>query len=333
MSDCSETTCYDDDRAPFYLDIGYSAFKEDIVNAGHRDDRRERYRRKKISRAYLSLEKYRTCEEYELKFLSKWRGDHLYQLNKEQPLSFKEDIDKRYAVWHSIYDGAIDALESHFSVNGFSTDEDDIRLILLCLWAFLPQEFSRYGTHIDLQKRHVAWMTQRTNIQMRLKIDNFLTRLVARFCDHDKGALADRIQLYEKDSECDPKESETLKTDILESGAYRLLVKRLLLQTPLLFWPAVFKSGVSRYFEGEIKPSEVYYCGEGDLVVQCGNTRCGGGYEISAGADDTKSTDFQVHEWKTWDRVRLLSEEVKRDNHKKNTFATNSCCAKSLSLS
>jgi hypothetical protein len=95
------------------------------------------------------------------------------------------------------------------------------------------------------------------------------------------GALADRIQLFEKDTECNQIESETLLTDILESGAYRLLVKRLLLQTPLLFWPAVFKSGVSRYFEEEVKPCEVYYSTDGDLVVQCGNTRCNGGYEVT----------------------------------------------------
>jgi hypothetical protein len=68
---------------------------------------------------------------------------------------------------------------------------------------------------------------------------------------------------------------------MLTSGAYVFLVKRLLLQTPLLFWPAVFKPGVSRYFEENTKPSEVYYSLDGELVVHCSNTRWGDGYEVS----------------------------------------------------
>jgi hypothetical protein len=280
MQDCSEKTCLPEDSILHHLDIEYQSFAKDVKTAEYRNYPNRRYQ-KVISRACIPLEKYKTCEEYELKFSSKWRGEYLQQLKEEQPLSFPKKILKRYAVWHSIHDGAINALESHFSVKGFSTSEDHVRDILLRLWAFLPQEFSKNGTDIALQRRHVKWMTQSTDVSMRLKIDNFLNRLVAKFCDDDKGALTYRIQLWEEDPDGDLKDFELLKADILQSGAYRLLVKRLLLQTPLLFWPAVFKSGISRYFEDEVKPSEVYYSSDGDLVVQCGNTRYAGGYEVT----------------------------------------------------
>jgi hypothetical protein len=76
---------------------------------------------------------------------------------------------------------------------------------MLCdLWCFLPQEFSRCGSDFELQKRHVQWITGRTDVSRRNEIDEFLDVLVEKFCNKDKGALAIRIGLFEGDSESKP---------------------------------------------------------------------------------------------------------------------------------
>jgi hypothetical protein len=262
--------------SPYFLDIFYRSFDKDIEYMGQ-DYGHTRYYTTKV----LDLEKHNICEEFELQFESSWRGDFLKDSKKAAPTKFEEEREERYTRWVEIHSRAIYALEGHLVRNNFSDDVRKVRKMLLRLWLFLPQEFSRCGTHIDLQKRHVKWITQQTTVSGRLKINDFLDRLVINFCNQDKGALAKRINLFQGDSEIHPTQYRILIRDMLGSGAYAILVKRLLLQTPLLFWPAVFKRGVSSYFEENTKPPDVYYSSIGDLVVQCGNTRWGGGYEVS----------------------------------------------------
>jgi hypothetical protein len=308
-SDCSEEDCSAYDFTA-RLDIRYKAFKDDIEYA-------ERYYRKlnlqkKLTspvptHTVLSRSKHRIYEDWELKHRSTWRGNALQEDKiessekdrkrrlEESQTSFKEDRKKRheesqtswekdrkmrYKVWLHIHERAIYALEGHFRRNSFSNNID-IRGMLRDLWCFLPQEFFRCGTDIELQKRHVKWITSRTTVLRRVEINEFLQGLVKNFCKRDNGALADRISLFECDSDIKSDEYDSFKKDMLASGAYAFLVERLLLQTPLLFWPAVFKPGVSKYFEENTKSAEVYYSPIGELVVQCGNTRWGGGYEVS----------------------------------------------------
>jgi hypothetical protein len=284
------------------LDITYTAFENDIQYAKryHKELKRHKELTNPVHtklkdkkpvhmHTVLNRSKHRICEDYELKHKSKWRGNFLQEEkmkkdrkkhSEESETLWEKDRKERYKVWLNEHKRAIYALEGHFRRNLFS-DSKDIRGMLRDLWCFLPQEFSPCGTDIKLQIRHVQWITRQTTILRRVKINKFLHSVVKNFCTQDKGALASRIGLFIGDSESNRYENNLLKEDMLASGAYAFLVERLLLQTPLLFWPAVFKPGVSKYFEKNTKPSEVYYSCIGELVVQCGNTRWGGGSEVS----------------------------------------------------
>jgi hypothetical protein len=235
----------------------------------------DRERRSRESQTSFEEDREKCCEDFETSFekVSKKRYE-------ESQTSWEKHREMRYKVWLNIHKRAIYALEGHFRQNSFSNNID-IRGMLRDLWCFLPQEFSRCGTDFELQKRHVQWITGRTDVSRRNEINEFLNDLVVNFCKQDQGALATRIGLFEGDSDSTPKQYDLLRKDMLASGAYAFLVKRLLLQTPLLFWPAVFKPGVSRYFEENTKPSEVYYSFDGELVVHCSNTRWDSGYEVS----------------------------------------------------
>jgi hypothetical protein len=297
------------------LDIKYTAFEYEIQYAKryHQQLRRheELTKSKEIepvnTHTVLDRSKHRICEDWELEYKSKWRGNFLKEekreslekdrkkryeesqtslekrrkkCHEESQTSWEKDREKRYKMWLNDHRRAIYALEGYIRRNSFS-DDKDVCGLLRDLWCFLPQEFSPCGTDIKLQRRHILWITRQTTILRRVEINKFLHSLVENFCKQDKGALASRIGLYKGDSESNRYENNLLKEDMLASGAYAFLVERLLLQTPLLFWPAVFKPGVSRYFEENTKPSEVFYPSIHELAVQCSNTRWSGGYEVS----------------------------------------------------
>jgi hypothetical protein len=269
------------DHGVYWLDIQYEAFKDDVEFLP-----RNFTNQLKQTRRTLSGHKFKRWEEYEIENGSSWRGNYLQEISRNRTESPSKE--ERYGVWTRMHHDAIDALEGHFLRNNYASEMDSIRNKLLHLWNFLPQEFYKYGTGAKLQKRQVRWLTKKTDLTERHQIDKFLENLVSNFCSRDKGELINRLRVFDGGFEDHPEsvsiegDRDKLMTDMLESGAYKTTVKRLLLQTPLLFWPAVFKPGVSRFLEERVKPCEVLYSTYGDLVVLCSNMQLRGGSEVLA---------------------------------------------------
>jgi len=149
--------------------------------------------------------------------------------------------------------------------------------MILCVWHTFPIRRAHYNIGTESQERQVKRLMRRTDLGSRRELDEFLESPVSKFCTHDDGQPTDRIPLFEggveDDSESVSRETERdkLSKDMVASGAYQTLVKRQLLQIPLLLWPAVFQSGVSPFFEDYVKPCEAFYSADGELSF-CAST-------------------------------------------------------------
>ncbi|KAF2022472.1 hypothetical protein EK21DRAFT_95684 [Setomelanomma holmii] len=251
--------CLPHDSIPFALDTKYLSFSQEIEYAKRHNKQKgfdhDKQRLQQLAH-YFSLELYESLEETELKMPSKWRGDYLHDLQTDDRKRFKATVRKRYFGWLTIHDRALSALEGHFRLQELCQDKEDIRTSLLRLWAFLPQDFCPSGEPLHLQERHVKRLLDGTQRSERNQIQDFLSTLVSHFCNVDKGALLERIRLVEQHPDAEP---PVRVADLLATGAYSRLMQRQLLQTPLMFWPAMFKPGVSQYFETEMRPPLVYY--------------------------------------------------------------------------
>lgn len=170
---------------------------------------------------------------------------------------------------------------------------------------------------------------RKTDLGSRRELDEFLGNPVSKFCTHDDGQPTDRIPLFEggveDDSESVSRETERdkLRKDMVASGAYQTLVKRQLLQTPLLLWPAVFKSGVSPFLEDYVKPCEVFYSADGELVILCLNMQLQGGYEVYALWQNLLTYEDLVAVKRCTRACELRWEQVPYVPHQKSTAKQN----------
>ena len=177
-----------------------------------------------------TLEHYKELERCEKRCSSIWREDLL-----RGPVTCTEEY--RYIQWLDIHDHALCELYKIFN----KEKEEDVRKYLIGLWPFLPSDLER-GAALEKQADRVKRLTKHTTIKERKDIDDFLNRMLESFCAEDQGDLLKRIKFMRKFS-------EKSKDNVLDAGLYQTLLKRFLLRTPLMFWPAVFRSGVSKIFE------------------------------------------------------------------------------------
>lgn len=116
-------------------------------------------------------------------------------------------------------------------------------------------------------------MIQTTEIEDRLDINKFLDELTTNFYQPDECYLERNRQLFDMSGP-----GYISDSTMFQIGAFPILVKRLLLQTPLLFWPAIFKRWICSTFEKSVIPSTVRYSkNRSTIIVKClGN----GGFEV-----------------------------------------------------
>ncbi|KAF2023090.1 hypothetical protein EK21DRAFT_95197 [Setomelanomma holmii] len=266
-----------DEPKPLYrLDVTYGAFKSYFHLAQSGNDLDD-------LKGVFSLEDYKTQEEVEMNSGSIWRGDYIANVRD----CASSNLEDRYKCWLEIHHRALSALEGYMiSKKLFSkrrAGEEPVRQQLINLWAILPMDLSFCGVSKQEQERMVKWLS---NAEHRKKqaTDRFLDQLVTRFCLNDDGALTKRLKLVDVLGYRKP----PFHSAVLESKVYPLLVKRRLLQTQILFWPAIFKENVSELFDGsncnfmpfDVQPS--LYCGlqKPDMVVlTCKNQHSSDGYE------------------------------------------------------
>jgi hypothetical protein len=188
------------------------------------------------------------------------------------PFSAHANLKSRYNSWLDFNGRALDALLRRFFEAKLVDDIQKARHHLLRLWVFLPLDLSR--TTCELQSYHIDWMIQTTKIEERRGINEFLDALTTNFCQSDECYFERRRELFRISGL-----EHISQTTMIQIGAYPILVKRLLLQTPLMFWPAIFKRWTCKTFENSVIPSIVSYDKKGStIIVKClGN----GGFEVS----------------------------------------------------
>jgi hypothetical protein len=207
-------------KPQYRLDVEYSAFK-DCSSTTPRGNILE------DMKFVFSLKDYEDQEQVEIRCGSVWRGSYLSNVQNSAFSSLKA----RYTRWLEIHKRALIALEDYFISKHFVPD--GMQQHLLDLWAILPLDLFPSGVPKHGQERMVEWLNNAEH-DAKQAIDLFLDEL-AEFCFKD-GVSKKRIKFCKTHDAPKP---------LFRSTVHRLLFKRLLLQTPILFWPAIFKSSVS----------------------------------------------------------------------------------------
>jgi hypothetical protein len=190
-------------------------------------------------------------------------------------LSNTSPIKIRYEKWLEIHARALHALISLFSKHNVS-DVRNANDHLLKLWKFLPLNPSPIASKKSLpkkrlQKIHATWFMEETTLSERKKIDEFLNALVQK-----SECLLDSKLPF-----CGGEVRYRHHFGMVDIGAYQLLLKRHLLETPLRLWPLIFKAAARpEDYDASLLASSVESTWEDGsrVVVECeGN----GGYEVS----------------------------------------------------
>lgn len=171
------------------------------------------------------FEWYLYMEQCELRVGSSWRPEYIYNIKRNNPL-FHAQEETRYTEWLEIHRYVLQALEEHIQ-DTLGIKSFDVVAILTSLWPFLPWEPSESGVPGDLQCVQVRRMLGKTKVDDRKKIDVFLNHVVEA-CISRSGDLPRRLRLHSFDVPYQYRSSFQLR-----------LLKRILLQTPLMFWPMI----------------------------------------------------------------------------------------------
>lgn len=234
----------------------------------------------------LPLKRYEYLEQIEMRCSSKWRGDYLYQWKLCDEVDFAENLASRYRSWLRIHWRAIKVLQKYFKTE-LEHNEEDVLNVLLSLLPYLPWDVNSTGMPPDHQKYHFQWMCEVTSPEQRLLIDRFLNDFAKASCSTAKtmpvrfaSSSVENTGLYEKNVAICLKISRAANS----SQTIRFLFKRLLLQTPLIFWPAILYQGVSELFDDPIlvdwfKATATVSCATDGIILECESYHIDGGYE------------------------------------------------------
>ena len=176
-------------------------------------------------------EMYELIEEREEEHRSKWRGDHISTISHDP--SFYKHLRSRYKHWLGLSSTALSVFEACLAETDFDTgDMIELRSSLLQLWAFLPTDLHPAGVPDELQWKQIERFRK-----LHPKVDTFerIDRCLEHMLDHlhKQPNVGEHLKLFKETG-------DLKKDDLVKSGAYKILLKRFLLQTPLLFWPSIF---------------------------------------------------------------------------------------------
>ncbi|KAF2023579.1 hypothetical protein EK21DRAFT_94791 [Setomelanomma holmii] len=208
----------------------------------------------------------------------------IYEKGTEWSMRYPDEGLVRYYEWGMVHKHTFYALEEYLKNElGMGNVHDH----LIRLWLFLPMHLSGRGLSKKCQRKQVACMLQYTTIEERKATDKFLLELCVKAIQHAHTIFEDRKAVYDFPSDlCEGvprhmRQTRTTleypagfsKTQYLFQFATRLL-SRLLLQTPLMFWPAVLIPGISKKFENEnmLTTSAQIRDNSSELHMEC--TRC-----------------------------------------------------------
>jgi hypothetical protein len=197
---------------------------------------------------------------------SGWRKEYVSYV-KASPI-FHDDITERYNEWVHMHEHALYTLESIFRRKLGYSEEIDVCVVFIRLWPFLPSGLSRQGMSLEEQKYLVDRMNKssNTNKEQFILMNNALDELCSRV-DPDTLQMRTNLENF-----------PALVTRQQYQGLQVILFKRLLLQTPLIFWPAIFEPGISQLVDEP--PSTARILGsQNDPYVACVNTHNDRGYE------------------------------------------------------
>lgn len=207
------------------------------------------------------IEWYRDMEKCELRVGSSWRGNYIYHQERNNP-SFGGGEQKRYDEWIDIHKFIFQVLEEYIQ-GTLEIQDPDVMEAFLKLWPFLPWEPSRGGVSGDRQSLQIKRLLQRTKVHDRKYIDTVLDRLVEA-CITKKPAGLPWLNLYGI-----PKQHR--------HGFEKMLRKRMILETPPMFWPLIL--GRDRLFGWDVNEDRFEVRRE-DVEVFCWNNHPDGGLEV-----------------------------------------------------
>jgi hypothetical protein len=241
-----------------YFDIDYLPSEHARYKATHASPNLEKY---------FLFSWYGDLENFEMTNRC-WRTDYRLQV-RGSPLfgMFGNNIDLSYPEWLSIHEHALHAIKSVFQSKGWFSEELDVGVALARLWPFLPSGLSRNGVSWEEQKYLVSRVTESSTEETRKVINDFLDELCRNV---DLDTLQRQTSLDSGSTTVTPQHCLVFQ---------RILFKRLLLQTPLVFWPAIFVRGISRLVDEPQDAIKIQKDGS-DIYVECANMHAGSGYEV-----------------------------------------------------
>jgi hypothetical protein len=166
------------------------------------------------------------------------------------------------------YAGPICPISQFSKLNVADEAEDH----LLKLWKFLSLNPSHITPKKSQQKIHAKWMMDEKDPVKLKQIDGFLNKLVKNFCSEQ--VFDSKLPLYKGETQW---RHHSAMVDI---GAYQLLLKRHLLETPLRLWPLIFNAAARpKDYETSLLASSVgsIWDSGSRVFVECKGR---GGYEV-----------------------------------------------------
>ncbi|KAF2023226.1 hypothetical protein EK21DRAFT_95087 [Setomelanomma holmii] len=179
------------------------------------------------------LDHYEYVEGYAIRRSSAWQRaclggkDRGFSTKCRDEIKYPDEERLRYNEWLNVHKHTLSALQRYLQSELGFKEVDQVYGSLVRLWLFLPMHLSDSAVPEEQQRHHVKYMTNYTTIEERRAIDNFLSLLCTRI--HPR-TLQRHINVTSEEFHI------TLR---LKREFSVVLFKRLLLQTPLMFWPAI----------------------------------------------------------------------------------------------
>lgn len=249
------------------------------------------YQTADIARAF-PFDWYCYMEQCELRASNSWRHDFLYKHRRTNSL-FDSQKRKRYEEWLDMHKSIFQVLEEHIREK-LRVKSFDVVAMLMSLWPFLPWDPSKAGVSGDLQFIQVKRLLKKTTIDDRKKIDVFLDHVGEACITKRKELLrVPRPHLF------DIPYQQRKKFKIA-------LLKRILLETPFMFWPMILARDKSSDLVEDGGRFEVIDSKhQMDVKISCWNNHLDGGHEVLHLWETLKSSQSPIP-WQQYTKRSIL---------------------------
>ncbi|KAF2022846.1 hypothetical protein EK21DRAFT_95393 [Setomelanomma holmii] len=222
---------------------------------------------------WFPLDHYEHVEGYAIRTSSAWERAYLSEKDWHWSPKYRDEERLRYNEWLNVHKHTLSALQRYLQSKLDFNEVDQVYGSLVRLWLFLPMHLSESAVCAEQQKHHVKCMTDHTTIEERRAIDNFLSLLCTRV---PQQTLRRHINLTWGDIPVSSRSTLGREFRVV-------LFKRLLLQTPLMFWPAILVPSMSSDVNNRdmlTSSAEIARADEDppELYIECKNMN--GGYEV-----------------------------------------------------